>query len=656
MTTALNPPAFPIEIINIGNYNEIPIDEILKHLFLEGIVENVTDPEKFAATMDAYSLLATLTVPVIQGGQGNPGNDSISLQFENHVITSLNQIPTDLGDTDADLGRFYVYTDGKSTTIYVWTGATPQNGGTLGHIPGLAQGWIQLPVGMQGPPGVYPDIAPQLSLTQPGNGLGPYATDSWAATNDNSIQTITITGTATAGNLALTLRVANGTPVTTSNIAYNNISAATIQSALAALSNVGAGKVQVYDTAGASPYTVVFAGSIDVQGISLMTVASTPTGATVTVAEGSAADPAMAFYLAVPQGVQGPSSPLGGFIDVDFQSVPPKQGDTLVCSTRVTPGAPTGLAATGSTTGGALAAATYYYKVTACVPNGETVGSNEVSVVTTGTTSKVALTWAIPSGGGATGYRVYRGTAPGAENKLVGVIVSGTTTSFTDTGAATVTGAPPATGVPANKPIWVNQPQTSDMVGLYTVPQGAFTSGLHITFGGGLTTVCTFPVPPQPFAWVPIVFGEVTVEGISLSLTPLLAQGQVALGSPNGQLVATGAGTSLGTITMWPDLGAVAANPSNGIGVVPANHSGNEGTLYFSLVNEGLIDLFEFNAGHNAQLSVLVVPVYDVLSVGVYATTNVKVQMSPPGISTGLGGVAFTPPLARMGNPTVAVQ
>lgn len=655
MTTALNPPTFPVEIVDIGSYNEIPIDEILKHLFLEGIIENVTDPERFTATMDAYSLLAALTVPVLKGSPGVPGDNAISPQFENYVISDLNQIPTDLGDTNADLGRFYVYTDTKSTTIYVWTGALPQNGGTLGNIPGMGQGWVQLPVGKQGAPGPYANLNPWLALTAPENGQGPYGADSWVSTNDNGIQTVAITGSATAGNLALTL-IVNGVSRTTSNIAYNAISAASIQSALAALSTVGSGNVHVYDTNGASPYTVVFAGSIDVQGISVMAVASSPTGATVTVAGGTAATPNQAWYLAVPPGEDGPSSPLGGFVDVDFQTTPPQQGDVVVCSTRVTPAAPAGLAAVGSTTGGTLAAATYYYKVTACVPNGETVGSNEVSVTTTGSTSKVTLTWSLPSGGGATGYRVYRGTAAGAENVLVGVIVSGTTLSFVDTGAPTLAGTPPTTGITANKPIWVNEPQLSDEVKLYTMPRAAFTSGFHITFGSGLTTVGTFSMPPQPFAWVPVVFSEVTVEGISLSLTPLLAQAQVALGSPNGQIVARGSGNSIGTITMGPDLGNIAATPLNGIGVVPANHSGNEGTLYVSLINQGLIDIFEFNAGNNAKLSVLVVPVYNVLSLGVYATTNVNVQMAVPGISTGVGNVKFNSPLVRMGTPTVTIS
>lgn len=96
--------------------------------------------------------------------------------------------------------------------------------------------------------------------------------------------------------------------------------------------------------------------------------------------------------------------------------------------------APVLSAPTTATTGGTLAAGTYYYKATYTNTAGETVGSNEVSQVTTGATSTVSFTiGAAPSG--ATGTRVYRGTAAGAENVLIATL-STTPTSYTDTGAA----------------------------------------------------------------------------------------------------------------------------------------------------------------------------------------------------------------------------
>ena len=54
---------------------------------------------------------------------------------------------------------------------------------------------------------------------------------------------------------------------------------------------------------------------------------------------------------------------------------------------------PTANTPTTATTGGTIPAGTYYLKVTAVNSKGETVGSNEVTVTTTGTTSTITVTW-----------------------------------------------------------------------------------------------------------------------------------------------------------------------------------------------------------------------------------------------------------------------
>lgn len=94
-----------------------------------------------------------------------------------------------------------------------------------------------------------------------------------------------------------------------------------------------------------------------------------------------------------------------------------------------------------ATTGGTLAAGTYYYRIAATGVNGETLPSNEVSQVTTGSTSVVTLGWTAIDG--AAQIKIYRGTAAGAEN--VYFTTSGTATSFTDTGGASSSGSPSAT-------------------------------------------------------------------------------------------------------------------------------------------------------------------------------------------------------------------
>jgi hypothetical protein len=100
-------------------------------------------------------------------------------------------------------------------------------------------------------------------------------------------------------------------------------------------------------------------------------------------------------------------------------------------------------AATGtSTTGGTglSAATTYYYVVTAVDSNGqESLASNEQSQLTgAGGTNSNTINWAVVPG--AVGYRVYRGTATGAEGTGAGgavyIVPGGASITFLDTGAA----------------------------------------------------------------------------------------------------------------------------------------------------------------------------------------------------------------------------
>ena len=98
--------------------------------------------------------------------------------------------------------------------------------------------------------------------------------------------------------------------------------------------------------------------------------------------------------------------------------------------------APVQSAATTAITGGTglAAATTYFYKITAVSATGETLGSNEVIILTgAGTTNSNALSWSTVAG--ATGYKVYRGTAAGAENVS---FLLGTVLSYVDTGIPVV--------------------------------------------------------------------------------------------------------------------------------------------------------------------------------------------------------------------------
>jgi uncharacterized phage protein gp47/JayE len=144
-----------------------------------------------------------------------------------------------------------------------------------------------------------------------------------------------------------------------------------------------------------------------------------------------------------------------------------------------TPG-PTNLTATPSGSGGVIPAGTYYYRVTAIGPNGETIASNEVTVTLTGTTSSVALNW--DDYPGATDYRVYRSSTP--DNEALMHVLGSSTSAYTDTGAA----VPSTDLVPTN-----TAPITAEVAGAAgNVPSGTITQVLSPT--EGITAVTN----PQP--------------------------------------------------------------------------------------------------------------------------------------------------------------
>lgn len=117
---------------------------------------------------------------------------------------------------------------------------------------------------------------------------------------------------------------------------------------------------------------------------------------------------------------------------------------------------PSGASATGSGSGGTLAANTWYYVVTAFNHAGETTKSAEVSATTTGSTSSVAISWSHISGvynlptlaQYFAGYKIYRGTVSGSENVLVGTVAASATT-WTDTGVVGTSATPPVSNTAA---------------------------------------------------------------------------------------------------------------------------------------------------------------------------------------------------------------
>ena len=111
----------------------------------------------------------------------------------------------------------------------------------------------------------------------------------------------------------------------------------------------------------------------------------------------------------------------------------------VLCNVTGTMPAPTLTLGTTSTTGGTLAAGTYFWKCAALNSAGETLASNEVTATTTGSTSSQPLTCTSPAG--TVSYAWYKGTTSGGEN----VRYTTTVPNFTDTGAAGTTQSPVTT-------------------------------------------------------------------------------------------------------------------------------------------------------------------------------------------------------------------
>lgn len=141
-------------------------------------------------------------------------------------------------------------------------------------------------------------------------------------------------------------------------------------------------------------------------------------------------------------------------VDQRDYTLTPTTANTKPCNIirghRATIPSPTVTLAT-STSGGSLAAATYYYRVSVFNDSGETLASVEVSITTTGATSTVTMSWDDIEG--AKGYKVY-GRTTGAEQLLDTYTLSsaawdsdpvgdGTATSWTDDDSITPSGSLP---------------------------------------------------------------------------------------------------------------------------------------------------------------------------------------------------------------------
>jgi hypothetical protein len=147
---------------------------------------------------------------------------------------------------------------------------------------------------------------------------------------------------------------------------------------------------------------------------------------------------------------------------------------------------------------------------------------------------------------------------------------------------------------------------------VYTIPAQNFQA--YKGTGGVEHTVCTFPVPPQPFSWRPIVFGNLKLGQAGSAFNyfaPKLNLGcLVLLGDPiNGHLVGRGFGTLSNYCPIFPQFSAPSNNMKTAVdALVPPYHVGSAGTLYITISNDDKrLGAFQFNPA-DAELTVIVMP------------------------------------------------
>jgi hypothetical protein len=134
------------------------LKSILANLHIYAVITDPNTPNQFAITAEYYGDDGALTAPAIVGPKGDAGDPMFALRFINDpTVTKPSDLPTDLTNTEADIGKYYILdtldTNNNviGTTAYIWYGTQ----------------YRQMMMGTQGPPGPYPVITPTCTLIPP---------------------------------------------------------------------------------------------------------------------------------------------------------------------------------------------------------------------------------------------------------------------------------------------------------------------------------------------------------------------------------------------------------------------------------------------------------------------------------------------------------
>lgn len=145
----------PVVQLNPGD--TVPLGTILANIHMIGVATDPSTPNMFGATFEMFGDQGVLTVPVLQGPPGPQGNPQFALRFMSDNLASPSDLPNNLTDTDADIGKYWIFetvdNNGNvtGTSAYIWYGTE----------------YRQMPMGSQGPPGPYPVITPVVDLLDP---------------------------------------------------------------------------------------------------------------------------------------------------------------------------------------------------------------------------------------------------------------------------------------------------------------------------------------------------------------------------------------------------------------------------------------------------------------------------------------------------------
>lgn len=142
---------------------------------------------------------------------------------------------------------------------------------------------------------------------------------------------------------------------------------------------------------------------------------------------------------------------------------------------------------------------------------------------------------------------------------------------------------------------WYDQAPYPGLAGPYGLSDADFSSGSNVSTG--ITVVATKTIPPQAFAWRPIVEGGMSAGSHVPSIGAGRVDVEVRIGSSAGQIVAFGAGFPSANAfrsTMIPHFGG-PMTPGSSVGVIAPNTTvtlyvilkRNLGTSNYSWTNNG---------------------------------------------------------------------